>query len=153
MNKLALALSTWFGCGYSPIAPGTAGSLGALVVAWPLIQLGLNQPWHYLALAVLLTPAAIWSASATARIVAKKDPGLVVVDEVLGQWITLAGASTLDLPHFVAAFFLFRAFDIIKPWPVRRLEQLPEGTGIVADDLAAGVLGAVVLLVAGWFNF
>lgn len=75
-----------------------------------------------------------------------KDPQIVVVDEVLGQWITLAGASTLDLPHVFAALLLFRLFDITKPWPVRRLESLPAGTGIVADDLAAGVYGALVLL-------
>lgn len=152
-SKLALALSTWFGCGYWPKGPGTAGSIGALLVAWGLMYAGLTQPWHFAVLAVALTLPGIWSANVTARITSSKDPQIVVVDEVLGQWITLAGASALDLPHFIAALALFRLFDITKPWPVRQLERLPGGTGIVADDLAAGALGAVVLLVARWFNF
>ena len=152
MNRAALILSTWFGCGYSPVGPGTAGSMGALVVAGLLIAAGLDRPWHFLALAAVLTPAGIWAASETARVKALKDPQIVVVDEVLGQWITLAGARILDLPHLAAAFLLFRLFDIVKPWPVRALERLPGGTGIVADDLAAGVMGALVLLLAGWFN-
>jgi phosphatidylglycerophosphatase A len=76
----------------------------------------------------------------------------VVVDEVLGQWITLAGALTLNWKSWVAAFVLFRLFDIWKPPPVRRLESLPGGMGIVADDLMAGVYGSLVLIVAGWCN-
>jgi phosphatidylglycerophosphatase A len=152
MNRLALAIATWFGCGYFPAGPGTAGSLGALLVAWLLTLAGLDRPWHFLVLALAFTGPGIWASTATARLKGLKDPQIVVVDEVLGQWITLAGAATLDLVHFGAAFVLFRLFDIVKPWPVRRLEKLPEGTGIVADGLAAGVLGAVVLLVAGWFN-
>lgn len=152
MNRVALAVSTWFGCGYSPVGPGTAGSLGALLVAWGLTAAGLAKPWQFAALGLLMTPLGIWAATRTARMKGLKDPQIVVIDEVVGQWITLGGASALTLPHFIAAFVLFRLFDIVKPWPVRSLEQLPEGTGILMDDVGAGVLGALVLALAGWFN-
>lgn len=151
-NSAALALSTWFGCGFWPWGPGTAGSLAAVLLAWGGgVWLGL-APWHLLAAAVALTPAAIWASTATARLRGLKDPQIVVVDEVLGQWVALGGAAALSGLHLWAAFALFRIFDITKPWPVRRLERLPEGVGIVADDLAAGVLAALVLLLARWFN-
>ena len=81
-----------------------------------------------------------------------KDPQFVVVDEVVGQWLALAGARTLELEIWLAAFLLFRLFDIWKPAPVRQLESLPGGVGIMADDLMAGVYAALVLFVAGCFN-
>jgi phosphatidylglycerophosphatase A len=151
---VAKALGTWFGCGLMPFAPGTFGSLGALVVAWPLVHYFGWRPWWFAALALILTPVAIWSATETARAAGRKDPGLVVIDEVVGQWITLAGCLRLNsTTGWLLAFCLFRILDIWKPWPVRKLEALPEGTGIVADDCMAGLYGAVVLLLAGWFNF
>ena len=155
MNKTAAAkvLATWFGCGLSPIAPGTVGSLAALAIAWPLIHYYAWQAWWFALLAVALVPPAIWSATVTARAIGKKDPGLVVVDEVAGQWITLSGCVHLTIAGWILAFCLFRIFDIWKPWPVRNLESLAEGTGIVADDCMAGVYGAVVLALLGWFNF
>ena len=75
-----------------------------------------------------------------------------MVDEVVGQWITLAGAMNLNWKSWLAAFLLFRLFDIWKPPPVRQLEHLPGGAGIVADDTMAGVYAALVLYAAGWFN-
>ena len=78
---------------------------------------------------------------------------MVVIDEVLGQWLTLLGATTLNWKTLLAGFLLFRLFDIWKPWPIRRLEKLPEGTGIVVDDLGAGVYGAVVLSISGSLGF
>jgi phosphatidylglycerophosphatase A len=101
---------------------------------------------------VFLFPG-IWASTRTARILKTEDPGMVVVDEVLGQWLTLLGASTLNAKTFVAAFLLFRLFDIWKPWPIRRLENLPEGIGIVVDDLGAGLYGAIVLTVSGSLGF
>lgn len=151
MNKAALALATWFGCGYWPWGPGTAGSLGAFVL-WPLVFAAGGRPWLFALAAMVAAPAAIWSATRTAALTGRKDPQIVVVDEVVGQWIALAAMPSLDWRWGVAAFALFRVFDIWKPWPVRRLEALPEGTGIVADDLAAGVWAAVVLLLARWLN-
>jgi phosphatidylglycerophosphatase A len=152
IERLAVTIATWFGCGYWPKGPGTAGSLAAVLIALALVS-GAGWPaWALGALAAGLTPLGIWAAGVTARVSGRKDPGLVVVDEVLGQWITLAGATTLNWRSWVAAFLLFRAFDIVKPPPVRQLERLPGGAGIVADDLAAGIYGALVLYGAGWFN-
>jgi phosphatidylglycerophosphatase A len=110
--------------------------------------LGLGRITFLVATLVLLAPA-IWSATETARLLNREDPGLVVVDEVLGVWVTLLGATALNWKSFTAAFVLFRLFDIWKPWPVRRLEDLPEGTGIIADDLAAGVYAAIMLYIGG----
>jgi phosphatidylglycerophosphatase A len=141
-------LATWFGCGYVPKAPGTAASLCALAIAW-LLRL---PPLGCGLLGLLLTGPAIWAADVTARETGVKDPQIVVADEVVGQWITLAGATTLNWRSWLAAFALFRLFDIWKPVPVRQLERLPGGLGIVADDAMAGVYGALVLFAAGWFN-
>jgi phosphatidylglycerophosphatase A len=146
-NRLALTLATWFGAGYSPFAPGTAGSLAAIVIVYLLRRYA--EPWHFAIAAAVLAVPAIWAAGETARIVGKKDPGIVVVDEVIGQWITIAGATAIDWKTCLAAFALFRLFDIWKPAPVRQLEALPGGIGINADDAMAGVYGAAVLWVAG----
>ena len=151
-NKIAGAISTWFGCGYAPKAPGTVGSAAAILIALVIARYTAARPFWYAVLAAALTPAAIWAAGETARQLGIKDPHLVVVDEVAGQWLSLAGARTLDWKSWLAAFLLFRLFDIWKPWPVRQLEDLPGGLGIVADDLMAGVYAALVLWLAGWFN-
>ena len=152
MAKLAVAIATWFGCGLFPVAPGTAGSLAALAIAYPLVEFAHWRPVYFVFLALVVLPVGIWSAGVTARERNLKDPGIVVVDEVLGQWITLAGASSLNWKSWLAAFFLFRLFDIWKPPPVRKLEALPSGVGIVADDVMAGIYGALVLFLAGCFN-
>ena len=152
MTRLAVVLATWFGCGYFPWGPGTAGSLAAVLIAAVLhFWLGAGRLVIFAMTAVVLFPG-IWASTKTACFVRKKDPGIVVVDEVLGQWVTLLGATVLDWKAFVAAFMLFRFFDIWKPWPVRKLEKLPGGTGIVCDDLAAGVYGALILYIGGGFR-
>ncbi len=153
MNRLAIALATWFGCGYFPWGPGTAGSLAAVLIAVGLhTWFGAGRITILLLVIVFLWPG-IWSATRTARILNKEDPGLVVIDEVLGQWLTLLGAAAFNWKTFLAAFVLFRLFDIWKPWPIRKLEGLPEGVGIVVDDLGAGVYGAVVLAISGSLGF
>ncbi len=149
---LAISLATWFGCGYSPVAPGTAGSAGALLPAVLLAEYAGWGPSHFGALVLAVLAPAVWAADRTARHYGQKDPGLVVIDEVVGQWITLSGATVLNWKSWVAAFLLFRAMDIWKPAPVRRLEALPGGAGIVADDVMAGLYGALVLFAAGCFN-
>jgi phosphatidylglycerophosphatase A len=151
-SGLARVISTWFGCGYAPVAPGTAGSLAAIAIAWPLVHYAGWRPAWFLALALVGTPPAMWAAGVTALERKQKDPQLVVVDEVLGQWIALAGARPLNVKSWIGAFVLFRLFDIWKPAPVRNLENLPGGVGIVADDLMAGVYAALVLFIAGCFN-
>ena len=88
------------------------------------------------------TPAA----SRVATLVGRKDPGLVVVDEVAGQWITLVGMP-FTAPVVLAGFVLFRVMDIVKPWPARALERLPGGWGIMADDVAAGIYAQLLLRV------
>ena len=145
-------LATWFGCGHFPVAPGTVGLLGALVVAIPLAAAGV-PPWGFLVLSLLLLYPSIAAATSVAVRTGRKDPQIVVVDEVLGQWITLSGASTLHWKSFALALALFRFFDILKPPPIRRLERLPGGAGIVLDDVLAGVYGAIVLGLLGRFGF
>jgi phosphatidylglycerophosphatase A len=108
--------------------------------------------WHFLLLGAAAFYPAVWAATITARAVKRKDPSIVVVDEVIGQWIALAGVHTFNWKSYLGAFALFRLFDIWKPPPVRQLEALPEGVGINADDVMAGVYAALVLFLAGWFN-
>ncbi len=148
----AWLLATWFGCGYSKFAPGTMGALGGLVVAGPLSFFAGWGNLHFLVLSLVFLYPAIQASTIVARESGKKDPQLVVIDEVLGQWLTLVGARHLDWLTFTLAFGLFRLFDIWKPFPIRRLERLPGGTGIVLDDMMAGVYGALVLFFVGWFN-
>src|SRR5579883_3096278 len=127
-TKLAFLLSTWFYAGYSPFAPGTAGSLAAILIAVVLHRYLDFGPWHFALMAALLFYPAVQASTIAAR------------------------AATLNWKSFLAAFVLFRLFDIWKPAPVRQLEALPEGLGINADDAMAGVYAALVLRLAGWFN-
>jgi phosphatidylglycerophosphatase A len=150
-SKGANVISTWFGCGYAP-APGTAGSLAALAIAWLLVRYAGWRPVWFGLLALAATAPAIWAAGVTAIEHQQKDPQLVVVDEVLGQWLALAGARVLNYKSWIGALILFRLFDIWKPVPVHQLEKLPGGTGIVADDLMAGIYAALVFFIAGCFN-
>ena len=152
-NKLSRVIATWVGCGYAPVAPGTAGSLAALAIAIALHELAGLPAWSFAVLAAIGFAPAVWAATETARAVRMKDPGIVVVDEVIGQWIAIAGAHSVNWKSYLGAFALFRLFDIWKPPPVRQLEALPEGLGIVADDAMAGVYAALVLFVAGWFHW
>jgi phosphatidylglycerophosphatase A len=151
-HKLAALLSTWFGCGCSPIAPGTAGSLAALLIGIALHAYAGFAWWHFLLLAAIGFWPAVWAAGVTARVTGIEDPGFVVIDEVLGQWIALAGAHPFNWKSCLAAFALFRLFDIWKPPPVRQSEALPGGLGIVVDDVMAGLYAALVLFLAGCFN-
>jgi phosphatidylglycerophosphatase A len=150
--KLAKLIATWFGCGYAPAGPGTVGSLVSLLIAWLLVRYACWQPVWFVALVLVGTLPSVWAADVTARALNQKDPGAVVVDEVLGQWLALAGARTLNVKSWVGAFVLFRLFDIWKPVPVRTLETVPGGAGIVADDLMAGLYAALVLFLTGCFN-
>jgi phosphatidylglycerophosphatase A len=141
MRRVALVIATAGGAGYAPIAPGTAGSAVGVVLYlltrhWPgSMQIGLL---------LLVCAAGIWASNHGARHFQKKDPGHVVIDEVAGQLLTLllTGAGWLGA---AIGFFLFRLLDIVKPWPANRLEALPEGLGVMADDLMAGVYGCVAM--------
>src|SRR3954453_20760287 len=116
-NKVAMAIATWFGCGYFPVGPGTAGSLAAVAIAVALNHYVGWQAFGFGLLAILLMAPGIWASTLAAKISGRKDPGLVVVDEVIGQWVTLSGATVLNWKSVAAAFVLFRALDIWKPPP------------------------------------
>jgi len=150
-TKASWLFATVGGCGYSPFAPGTLGSLVAILIAWPLSRIGFGRI-HFLILSLALLYPAIRAASIVATESKRKDPQFVVIDEVLGQWFTLAGALRFDLLTLALAFALFRLFDIWKPPPTRLIEQIPGGAGIILDDMMAGAYGALVLFLMGWFN-
>lgn len=142
-DKIALAIASAFGAGYVPKAPGTAGAL----VGVAAFALGAPP----IAAALLLFLPGVWASTVTSRISGKKDPQIVVIDEVLGQWIALIGASTAPL-SLAAGFALFRIFDIVKPWPVRWCEKAPDGWGIVLDDIMAGAYAYLAMLLLRWGN-
>lgn len=145
----ASLIATFFGIGRLRPGPGTWGSL-ATVLLWAVLAHALTPALRLpvaIALVLLVVVIGIPAATQTARGSGKKDPQFVVIDEVAGQLIALL-AVPVAWATFLAAFILFRAFDIVKPPPVRQLEALPEGTGIVFDDVAAGLyaLGIMHLL-------
>ena len=144
--RWATLVATFFGAGRLRPGPGTWGSLAAMLLWWLLashIPASAHVP-AILALIVASTAIGIPAATLEARGCGEKDPSHVVIDEVAGQLVTLVACPILWKP-LLAGFILFRAFDIVKPPPIRRLEKLPEGTGIVVDDLGAGVYGLIVL--------
>ena len=151
-NNLARVIATWFGCGYAPVAPGTAGSLAALVIAIALHERTGLPAWQFAVLAGVIFAPAVWAATQTARAVNIKDPGIVVVDEVIGQWIAIAGAHSVNWKSYLGAFALFRLFDIWKPPPARQFERFPGGWGIVADDVMAGLYGALAIFLLDRFH-
>jgi phosphatidylglycerophosphatase A len=151
--EVARALATVGGLGDRLPAPGTTvGSLAALLAFLALARLapGATAPAALVALAVLL-PLSVWACGAEAARRGEEDPGPIVLDEVAGQWAALAllalalGRAPRPL-EAVGAYVLFRVLDVAKPWPIRRLERLPGGWGIVADDLAAGLAAGAVEL-------
>src|SRR5579862_5371787 len=139
-------IATFFGIGYMKPGPGTWGSAAGLLL-WAALAYRLPASARTLTVIILagvVTLIGIPAASQVARAFTRKDPQFVVIDEVAGQLITLI-AAPLTWKTFLAGFILFRAFDIVKPPPVRQLEKLPEGTGIVLDDVAAGLYALAVM--------
>ena len=159
----AWIVGTFFGAGTLKPGPGTWGSVAATLIWMALfaqhsfdiaIASGpylhrtiFDHPlWPSLILALIATAIGIPAATIIARESGRKDPQNVVIDEAAGQWLTLAAAAP-DWKHALVGLALFRLFDITKPWPARQLEALPEGWGIMFDDLAAGLYGAICLLI------
>ena len=142
----ATLVATFFGIGRMRPGPGTWGSAAAMLlwagIAYEL-PMSLRLP-TVIGLATLVTLIGIPAATRVSRASGKKDPQFVVIDEVAGQLVALIGAP-LSWKTFLAGFILFRGFDIVKPPPVRQLERLPEGTGIVVDDVAAGIYALAVM--------
>ena len=140
-ERLAFVLATGFGSGYSPIAPGTAGSAVGLVFVWGMSYLSLpGQLAAVLAVSVL----SILAADMVARTTGLKDPGLVVADEIAGMMVTMI-AIPFTLKTAVIGFILFRVMDVVKPPPARQFERFKGGIGIVADDLMAGLYAHLAL--------
>ena len=146
-RRPGVLLATCGGIGYVPVAPGTAGSLVGLA-CYGLVRLGGDE-WAQLALLVAVAAAGVWSSAAAERHFGRTDPGTIVIDEVAGMLLTLLWVPVTWTGAF-AAFALFRLFDIVKPFPVRRTERLGGGWGVMADDLAAGVYAHVALRILAW---
>ena len=145
---LAIAVGTGLGTGFSPIASGTAGSLVGVALYLPLAAAGI--PALVLAVAVLL-PVGVWAAGVCGRRYGAHDHGRIVIDEIVGQLIALAGLPARP-GWLLAGFLLFRLFDIWKPFPANRIDsQWRTPLGVMADDVVAGVYAAVVLQAARVF--
>ena len=152
MDRLALFVATCGYLGYAPIAPGTVGSVAGLIVLWAIRNSAL--PAVEIATIVLVLLLGVWSATAAERHFGRIDPAPIVIDEVAGMLITLAFIP-FTAGAAVCGFLIFRALDIIKPWPSRQFEALRGGLGVMADDAMAGVYAnlvvrTVIVLAPGW---
>lgn len=153
--RMALALATVGGLGRLPLVPGTFGSVAGLGVAWLIARLtarpGVTGRFlaSYAIANVVIAAAGVWAATCAADYLGHKDPPMVVIDEVSGQMITLAGhlagLAAVNWKSFAVGFILFRGFDILKPFPARRAEWLRGGWGVMADDWIAGIYAAIAL--------
>jgi len=150
-TRFAVLLATCGGVGCVPVWSGTFGSLAGMVTGYLLVMAGLPVWSLAVAAAVVFWPGC-WAAGVVERHFSKTDPSEVVVDEVVGQWLALAAIDPLRWEHWVAAFLLFRLFDVVKPYPIRRFERLPGGYGVLADDAAAGLCGMIVIAGLRWLT-
>jgi phosphatidylglycerophosphatase A len=142
--------ATACGAGYSPIAPGTCGTAVAVPLAW---LLGTLPMWQFSLVALAVTAFAIAVADAADRAWATEDNQRIVIDEVAGYLITVIPVIERHWAPLAVGFVVFRFFDIVKPPPVRWLDaNLPGGWGVVLDDAAAGVMGAIVMVVCAHFG-
>jgi phosphatidylglycerophosphatase A len=150
-DKVALVIATGLGSGFSPVAPGTCGSFLGILLILLLSRLevsGVPRMLLFLVLVAGISAAGIWAASRAERVFRRKDPPQVVIDEIVGQLLTFG--LIFKHPRFVlllTGFLFFRLFDIVKPFPIRRLERVPMGVGIILDDLAAGFYASIILLI------
>jgi phosphatidylglycerophosphatase A len=148
-------LLTFFGSGYFPVAPGTAGSLASLLLGAAIYNVlpPEYQPFLFPVLAVLAMAGCVLPGERIEDLFGRKDPGAVVIDEAAGQYMALSVVPWLPQgwAPWVAAFLLFRLFDITKPLGIRKLEQRPAGWGVLLDDVAAGAVSAILLLILQQF--
>ena len=152
LRSLSVWIATGLGAGYFPVAPGTAGSLLGLALVVALRQTALDGTGlavTVLALSAVLFVVGVWSAGKAEKAFGRVDPGQVVIDEVVGQIITFVATPRISRVGLIAGFFLFRIFDIVKPFPARRAERFPGGWGIMLDDVAAGLYSLLVLVILG----
>ncbi len=140
-------IATGLGVGHFPYGPGTMGALLAILIWYPITTMANHTTWFLITLALILafTLLGAWSSTVAERYWGE-DPSRVVIDEVVGQWITLlAIPAVFSWWHVLAAFVLFRFFDIVKPLGVRKMENFKSGWGIMADDILAGCYGAILI--------
>jgi phosphatidylglycerophosphatase A len=147
VTRLAVFVATAGYSGYFPFAPGTVGSAVGLVVY--LLVWWSRSPILEAALIVVLFAAGTWAGTIAERYFGGIDPGPIVLDEVVGMLITLA-CIPVDVSGAIAGFFLFRLFDVLKPFPARRLENLHGGLGVMADDAMAAVYANISLRALIW---
>ena len=147
--RLGLAVATVFGVGYAPVAPGTFGSAAGLLLWWLLPA----SPAVQAIVIVIVFAIGSWGGNIAERHFGRTDPGQVVIDEVMGMLITLF-LNPVGWIGALGGFLLFRVFDVIKPYPANRLEQLHGGVGVMADDAMAAVYANLVLRAAlyAWGN-
>ena len=147
-EKAVVFLATGFYIGNIPFAPGTFGSLLGLPLGFILAGLKLTPALAVVALLILF---AIWIAHAAEKVLKKADPGCIVIDEVAGMVVTLVGLP-FNLTTAVSGFIAFRILDILKPFPIRILDQrISGGWGVVADDVAAGIFANLLLRIVVYF--
>ncbi|MDH5556221.1 MAG: phosphatidylglycerophosphatase A [Alphaproteobacteria bacterium] len=145
----AFLIATWFGSGLLPKIPGTWGSAAALPFAWLIMWLG--GPWALLICAGVAFGVGVWAAGMYSKHSGIKDAGPIVIDEVAGQWLTLIPAG-LNPVLFLVGFFLFRAADILKPWPASWADRKVEGGfGVMLDDIFAAIYAAAGLYGFIWY--
>lgn len=149
MTRLAVFIATVGYCGYFPFAPGTVGSAAGLLfyaLVWytgsPIVEIGMI---------VGLFVAGIWAGTTAERYFGGVDPGPIVMDEVVGMLITLAFIPNLEWSGILAGFVLFRIFDVFKPYPADRFEQMHGGLGVMADDAMAAIYANLSLRFLLWF--
>lgn len=142
----AILLATVFGIGWLPKAPGTWGSLAALPAGWWLMSQG--GPWILAIAAAVVFGVGIWACAGYSKATGTHDAGACVIDEVVGQWLVLL-VTPLDPLFYLGAFFLFRIFDILKPWPTGWADRtIDGGLGVMVDDVLAGIQAAAVMWLA-----
>jgi len=153
IDRLAYWIANGAGAGLAPIAPGTFGAaegIGIFLITNAMIG---HSPMTHLAVLIALNLAVfavgVWAANRTCELYKLKDPSVIVIDEVSGQLIAVTPlVFAPSVAGIIAAFLLFRFFDIFKPYPIRKLEHLPGGLGVMADDALAGLYAAVIVWLA-----
>lgn len=158
MKKVvAKAISTGLGLGYAPLGPGTMGALAITIVYW---FIPLDNLWYFIFLVLGITLIGVYSSSITEKEMQSNvgdqnfhDPGIIIIDEIAGMLVTLI-AIPKEFKYLVIAFILFRFFDIVKPFPIKKVEKLKAGWGIMMDDVVSGIFANVLLrVIILIFNF
>jgi phosphatidylglycerophosphatase A len=146
-SRFAVAFASFGYVGFAPVAPGTVGAAAA-IPCFLLLRLAAS-PWIEVAVCAAIVAAGAWSARIAEAALGVEDPGPVVIDEVVGMFVSLLWLPA-TWPVILAAFVAFRVFDIVKPWPAGRLEHVPGGWGVMADDVMAGVYANLAVQILVW---